>query len=61
MAKQPEEILYSAADVRRMKKTLVDLNYYLGIEETRTKKNKGRIASLKEEIKKIKYSISGKN
>ncbi|WP_083101416.1 MULTISPECIES: hypothetical protein [Pseudophaeobacter] len=61
MAKEPEEILYSAADVRRMRNTVKDLKYYLKLEKSRKKKNQQRIKGLVQEIKNLEYSISGRN
>ncbi|OIQ24229.1 MAG: hypothetical protein BM562_18435 [Alphaproteobacteria bacterium MedPE-SWcel] len=61
MAKEPEEILYSAADVRRMRNTVKDLKYYLKLEKSRKKKNQQRIKGLEQEIKNLEYSITGRN
>ncbi len=61
MTKDPEELLYTAADIRRMKNTVKDLKYFLKLEKSHKKKNLRHIKSLEQEIKNLEYSISGLN
>jgi peptidoglycan hydrolase CwlO-like protein len=61
MAKEPEEIHYSAADVRRMRNKVENLKYYLEQEKSGEKKNQQRIEGLEQEIKNLEYLISGRN